>query len=241
MRLEWTISRHDVLRVRAVVISQANNPLVLARKHRNLAGKKPIVGKHRFWRALVSCLLTTQQRSGPKSAVTRFLATRPFPLAYRVCRATPHLQTYTARAISTFGGIRRGPTLAIEIADNFSRLEGGLWPQVLHEVRRLNRRATRNVEVDVANFIDRTLVGFGPKQARNLLQDLGLTRYEIPIDSRISRWLRDFGFPVSLSPAALSDAQYYHFVSTAIVELCERSGVLPCIFDASVFSSFDSN
>ena len=29
------------------------------------------------------------------------------------------------------------------------------------------------------------LAGFGPKQARNLLQGLGLTRYEIPIDSRI--------------------------------------------------------
>jgi hypothetical protein len=33
--------------------------------------------------------------------------------------------------------------------------------------------------------------GVGPTQARNLLQSLGLTWYEIPLDSRVVRWLRD--------------------------------------------------
>src|SRR3712207_8726784 len=39
--------------------------------------------------------------------------------------------------------------------------------------------------------IDDSLKGFGPKQSRNLLQGLGLTRYEIPIDIRITRWFND--------------------------------------------------
>jgi hypothetical protein len=38
-----------------------------------------------FWKQMVACLLTTQQRSGPTSAVTRFIRTAPFPLAYRTC------------------------------------------------------------------------------------------------------------------------------------------------------------
>jgi len=33
------------------------------------------------------------------------------------------------------------------------------------------------------------LKGIGPKQSRNLRQALGLLRYEIPIDSRIVKWL----------------------------------------------------
>jgi hypothetical protein len=36
----------------------------------------------------------------------------------------------------------------------------------------------------VAGYIQETFEGFGPKQSRNLLQALGLTRYEIPIDIR---------------------------------------------------------
>lgn len=88
--------------------------------------------------------------------------------------------------------------------------------------------------------MDATFAGIGPKQARNLLQGLGLTRYEIPIDSRISKWLEEFGFPVPLSAAALSDGRYYHFISTAIVELCEHCDVYPCVLDAAVFSSVDN-
>jgi hypothetical protein len=34
-----------------------------------------------------------------------------------------------------------------------------------------------------------------------LLQGLGLTKYEIHIDSRITGWLNEFGLPVALSPS----------------------------------------
>ena len=62
---------------------------------------------------------------------------------------------------------------------------------------------------------------------RNLLQSLALSRFEIPIDSRITKWLNTFGFPVTLSSMVLADRDYYLFVSDGIQRLCEASGVMP--------------
>ena len=50
--------------------------------------------------------------------------------------------------------------------------------------------------------------GVGPTQARNLLQSLGLTWYEIPLDSRVVRWLRDrLGWNISMK--SLIRPEYY--------------------------------
>ena len=53
-------------------------------------------------------------------------------------------------------------------------------------------------------------------QCGDLLQALGLTRYEIPIDSRVTRWLNEFGFPIELSPAALGDIGLFGFWSMMV-------------------------
>lgn len=42
---------------------------------------------------------------------------------------------------------------------------------------------------EAANFIQDRFKGFVPKQSRNLFQTTGLSRYETPIDSRITKWL----------------------------------------------------
>ena len=88
-------------------------------------------------------------------------------------------------------------------------------------------------------MVDERLIGFGPKQARNLLQALGLTRYEIPLDSRITKWLNEFGFPMTLSSSALGDSGYYELVLDGIQELCRHSDGYPCVLDAVIFTSFD--
>jgi hypothetical protein len=96
------------------------------------------------------------------------------------------------------------------------------------------------METEAADFIDSHLKGFGPKQSRNLLQNLGLTRYGVPIDSRTTKWLNDFGFPVTLSATAMADLDYYRFVSEGFRELCDACGIYPCLLDAAIFSSFDN-
>jgi len=95
------------------------------------------------------------------------------------------------------------------------------------------------LERSAAQYIQEKLRGFGPKQSRNLLQTLGLTKFEIPLDSRVLKWLNTVGFPVPLSASALSDESYYSFVMDGVQELCAACGVFPCILDAAVFSSFD--
>ncbi len=87
--------------------------------------------------------------------------------------------------------------------------------------------------------MDNNLSGFGPKKARNLLQELGLTIYEIPIDSRITKWLNKFGFPFKLSSTALSDRNYYNMILDGFQRVCEETGIYPCVLDAAIFASFD--
>jgi hypothetical protein len=240
MKLNWQIDGTDVSRVKALIASQAEGALIRARQAHNLAESKPVVTKERLWRAMVAMRLTTRQKSGPESHVARFIRLSPFPLAYEIVQAARDARVLIAKALRKAGGIRFADKIASELAQNLDELEGGLWPATLAECNRLAQPVSREVEIEVAQHIQARFLGFGPKQSRNLLQSLGLTRYEIPIDSRLTDWLNQFGFPVRLTATALGDDNYYRFVSDGIQALCARSGVLPCIFDAAVFASRDS-
>ena len=99
--------------------------------------------------------------------------------------------------------------------------------------------AHKNGERSAAAAVDEGFEGIGPKQSRNLWQSLGLTRYEIPLDSRVAKWLKKAKFPLSVSPNLLADTDYYNFVLDGVQLLCAKSNVLPCIFDAAVFASYD--
>jgi hypothetical protein len=104
----------------------------------------------------------------------------------------------------------------------------------------LIRLQPREIEAEVANYFDSTFRGFGPKQSRNVLQELGLTRYEIPIDSRVTKWLNDeIELPFQVSSTALSDSHIYELVLDGICKLCEECDSLPCVLDASIFSGQD--
>jgi hypothetical protein len=125
---------------------------------------------------------------------------------------------------------------------NFDKLESGnWWATALAEVNSLVVPVTAGQERQIARFLQQLLLGFGPKQSRNLLQSLGLTRYETPIDSRITKWLNEFGFPAKLNATALADAGYYEFVLDGVQALCAKSDVFPCVLDAAIFASFDGD
>jgi hypothetical protein len=84
-------------------------------------------------------------------------------------------------------------------------------------------------------------MGIGPKQSRNLLQGVGVSKWETPIYSRITKWLNVIGFPVKLSANALADRNYYNLVSEGFQKLCAASEVAPCALDAAIFSSYDGD
>jgi hypothetical protein len=239
VKLEWKVSRPDIAKVREVVKRQESNPLVQYRISVNLADEKPRVSRDSFWRALVGALLTSQQRSGPDSSVSRFVNTRPHPIGYGVCRRRHDLSDFLQCTLADFGGIRFSTKLALELSSNYAVLDQGGWRDVLGRLNELTGPANPEVEREVADYLDDGFKGLGPKQSRNLLQGLGLTRYEIPLDSRITKWLNKFGFPFHLTASALVDRHYYGVVSDGIQHLCEAAGVMPCVFDAAVFSSYD--
>jgi hypothetical protein len=194
---------------------------------------------------MVGTRLTSVQRSGPNSAVATFLRKTPFPLSYdHVVRKAEgdgrrDLMALTLRA---HGGIRFSDKIAEDLSRNVDKLNSDQgWVTVLQTLNALASGADAGEEREIARFLQKLLLGFGPKQSRNLMQSLGLTRFEIPIDSRITKWLNDFGFPVTLTASALADAEYYEFVLDGFQALCAASEVFPCVLDAAIFASFDGD
>jgi hypothetical protein len=117
--------------------------------------------------------------------------------------------------------------LAGETSTNLTKLEDNLWGPTLDILDSLRTNKIIGLEREAADFIDNHFAGFGPKQSRNQLQSLGLTQHEIPIDSRITKWLNQFGFPVRLSASALADPNYYCFVMDGFQALCRACDVGP--------------
>ncbi len=242
MDLEWKIGSNDIALIKALVGKQTKNALVKHRRATNLAKNKTQVRRIRFWRLMVGMRLTSVQRSGPDGHVARFIRKNPFPLSYEKTSRAEDVESFIANELrKPPGGIRFVDKIAEELAANFRLLEEGEWARTLKKCNRLTRLVSSNIEREVADYIQEKFRGFGPKQARNLLQALGLTRFEVPIDSRVIDWLNEFGFPVRLNSTALADNNYYIFVSEGIQVLCAKSGVFPCILDAAIFSLKDGD
>jgi hypothetical protein len=246
MKINWIIEEKDIRLIKEFVASQSGKSFVKKRIEKNVNGPVPEFNREIFWNTMVSCLLTTQQRSGPQSPVTRFISTNPFPLNLDKCMAQDNLKKFVEDTITNFGGLRRAKIIGEEVLYNFKWLKNGGWQEIEAIAERLlgNRKRSpkfddKYIERKAAKIVMDHLKGFGPKQSRNLWQSLGLTRFEIPIDSRITKWWNANGFPVKISAGGLSDENYYNFVMDGIQELCKASEVYPCVLDAAIFASFD--
>jgi len=240
MKFTWVIEPNDLVEVKTLLDRYKDDYFVTKRRELNLQDCKSKVRKADFWKQMVACHLTSVQRSGPTNPVARFLRTSPFQLAYKTCLKQSDVEAFMNAVLTHFGGIRRTNIIPREMAGNLRSLESGMWQHTFSALDKL-RSGPANIatEREVANFIRVNFKGFGPKQSRNLLQSLGLTRYEIPIDSRITDWLTKLGFPFPLPSQALGDLAYYLFVMDRIQELCKACDVVPCILDAAIFTSVD--
>lgn len=238
MHITWNVSKQDARRVREFVHRHRSDPFVRRRADRNLGPRPANVAKSRFWRALVMGLVTTQQRSGPGSMVSRFLSERPFPLGWNLCTRTDDLEGFAERTL-THRRLRRSRVISAELAESFQVLTNGAWPKVHKRLAGLAERRSPTKERDAANLLAHTFQGIGPKQSRNILQSLGLTLHEIPLDSRIIKWLNELGFPLVLTASSLRNPPYYELVLDGVQQLCRQAGVYPCILDAAIFTSYD--
>jgi hypothetical protein len=246
MRMAINYSSQDIKSIQAVVSDNRYKTFFRQRVSRNVDGDVPQITREIYWQTMVMCLLTTQQRSGPTSRISRFLFENPFRLSLKACQHETDLEVFVRRELENYGGIRFGPKIASQMNINLVALSKGGWKALeQHSIGLIQQRKSRpnpdnyHLERDAAYFVERNFKGFGPKQSRNFWQSLGLTRYEFVLDSRVLKWLRGKKFPIPLSSMALGEEEYYCFVSDILREWCAQAEVFPCLFDAAIFSSFD--
>ena len=247
MKINWVIEDLEAKKLLHFVESYRDHPLVKRRVQKNVDVEyMPDVGRERIWFIVLTCLLSTQQRSGSNSPLFQFCSQEPFPLSYKECFSNiQNLGSFVEETLTEFGGIRRSPTIGLQAEKDFVWVNEN-WEKTKEIVDEFLGVRKQNPDVEhiyierkASHFIQDNFLGFGPKQSRNFWQTLGLARFEIPIDSRITKWLNKNGFPVILSANSLSDINYYEFVMTGIQEICKKCDVLPCIFDAAVFASYE--
>lgn len=239
MKIIWDITSNDIRRI-SDFVAKHQNAFVAYRTNKNINRQNIRIDKDSILKSLIMCLLTSQQRSGPNSPIGVFLRQQPFPLIEETISIERNLETFLQKTLKQHGLNRFINKIPKYFATNYERLQKNNW-NILNDIECLNGNSTKENERIIADNLQDLFDGFGPKQSRNFLQALGVTKYEIPLDSRITNWLNDFGFPITLKSKALQDKGYYHFVSDGIQFLCDKASVYPCVFDAAVFSSFDKN
>jgi hypothetical protein len=246
--MQWSVEivQADIQAIQELIKKQDNHPVVKDRHVRNVLQPPLPVDEEMIWHSIIMCLITTQNKSGSGSAVDKFLNQRPFPLSLHKLRTLPDVDPYIEQVLSKIR-IRRWKISTKCAQYNFQVLEQGGWQKVIDYQRELLSQRSQEpgsyhykLEREATHAVQEILKGLGPKQSRNFWQYLGLTRYEIPLDSRVLRWIKvNLGFYVPSS--GLSEEQFYSQVMDVIRELCLEAEILPCILDAAIFSSFEPN
>jgi hypothetical protein len=240
MEFCWVISKGNGQPYKNFVERYKGHSIVKERIDRNLRHIDVGISKDRFWRALVGCLLTTQQRSGPGSRVSAFLDADGPVLDPDYCSNEKNLMKVVEGTLSR-NGLRRTERIAEEIAHAIDWLKQHGWSTVKSQLDQISSYTNARKERSVARFLQKHFKGIGPKQSRNLIQWMGLSKYEIPLDSRMVKVLKELEFPVPLSATALADEGYYCFIEDGIQELMAAIDVYPCVFDACAFASFETD
>jgi hypothetical protein len=238
------VAEEDVSSVRNLAERVRGTTFFKERRTANVCQPAPAFSQERFWYVVIGCLLTTQQRSTRNSPVDRFMNQSSFPVSVDLCESQD-IESFVLGCLKEFGGIRRGITIARQAAHNWKQLNNGQWAEVEKWFGRLLAQRSREPQVgdfklerEAANWADRSFAGIGPKQSRNLWQWLGLTRYEIPLDSRVTNWVNT-SLTNKIESKRLNDLKHYESVLDYLQAICHKAGVLPCELDAAAFDYED--
>ena len=253
-QVKWSFSKEEINRTRGIIADQRDNPFVRTRREKNVKKAQITVTEQQFWNAHLAALLTSQQRSGPDSYVSQFLKNEIHTLGLDRCRDANNISRFVSEILEEHGGIRYYNNIGDACERNLKRLDSSGWAELWDELEKLivlrereHKDADYATERQVSTFLSDRFAGgglhrVGSKQSRNMLQILGLTRFEIPLDSRITKWLNaNFDLPYRVSGDGLGNPEYYHFIMDLVQDGCAKANVVPCIFDAAVFSSYDTN
>lgn len=239
MKPAWEIDEATLARWRNFVEENSKNQMVRKRYRRNIKREGIDLSKPNIWKVLVGCQVTTQQRSGPNTLASRFLNSNSPALVYTTCNKAISIQKLVKRELSG-AGLRRAPTMAGNLSKIHNVLAAGEWKTLRQYLNTLRSYPTKGKELKVVQYLQsKKYPGLGPKQSRNFIQWIGLSRYEVPLDSRVLKKLKELGCTFVPSATALSDETVYRFVQDGVQQIAASLEIYPCILDACIFSSFD--
>lgn len=237
MQVTWSFSSSDVAACRKFISDYADRQFVKDRKRLNVRRIGIDLSSETAWRTLIGCFVTTQQRSDSRSRVSQFLNSESALLDLNTCLTSKDIATLTRTEI-TKAGLRRAEIISGQVAYAVEQFRGKSWKTLAALLDSIRTYPTLRKEREVAADLRKMFKGLGPKQSRNYIQWIGLSRYVVPLDSRFAKYLQSISFPVPVSVAGLQDEDYYRFVEDGIQEFTTLVGCYPCMLDASVFSSF---
>lgn len=237
MNVLWVITESDIEDVREFCKEQYN-PFLQNRINRNVNRNNIHINRDLIIKTMLMCLLDSQDESGLYGNEEVFFRKNSFVLSHQFLLQEPDIENKVRELLNVNGLERYSEKIPKYFSNNFYHLEVTNWALLTRLFNSLRNESTKHSERELADSIDHMFKGFGSKQARDFLQVLGLSKYEIPIGTRTMKWMKEFGFPVSFSSIALQDKAFYHFISDGIQFLCEKAHIYPCELDAAIFSSF---
>jgi thermostable 8-oxoguanine DNA glycosylase len=236
MELIWKFREADTNRIRDFV-QKYENPNVHKIKNKNINHVDRVIDKDSLLRAMLICLMSSETDSYPESKIEQIFSKKPFLLSSQYLFKVSNIELAFQEAFQTFGVTKYLKKVPMYFSTNFDFLVETDWDLESEINRSLEHELTKYDERKLADRVDKSFKGFGSKEARSFLLALGVTKYEIPIDYKLLKWLKNFDFPIKFSKIALQDILFYHFVSDGIQKLCEISEIYPCVLYASIISS----
>lgn len=233
MELIWKLSDSDIIKIRDYV-SKNKNQKVEKIINQNINHIDRIIDKDSLLKAMFICLLSYDTDAYPEDKINQLLIKKPFLLNYEYLFKVRDIEILLQEAFQTFGLTKFLNKVPRYFSTNFEFLEETDWNLESEIKGAIEHELTKYEERELADKVDKSLKGFGSKEARSFLLALGVTKYEIPIDLRLIKWLENFGFPIKFSKTALQDILFYHFVSDGIQKLCEISEIYPCVLYTSI-------
>jgi hypothetical protein len=235
MRIIWDISEEDINRLKAYV-EERRSLIIDNRTDRNINRNNIVTDRDAVIKSLLACLMTPAKRTDIDKRAAALLNREPFPLSHRLLENETNLKGILTDLLRENGLSGHIDSVPDWFTASYINLENSEWELVDELDSWAGNPPGKSVERELADRIDRMFKGFGSSRSRIFLLNLGISRYELPIDLLTIKWLREFGFPVSFSLKALQDIHFYHMVSDGIQLLCEKAGIFPAVLDAAIIS-----
>ena len=244
MQATWTVDKISVNAWRKLVDEYRDEPIPKERRTLNVQRKGIVLTKTVVWHRIIGCQVTTQQRSGRNTLVTKFLESASPLFDLKVVKKCASLEELAQDEL-TAAGLRMTKKVPKRLQAIYDLLEDGEWSTLLSQLETIRKRTTQNKERAVVNYLtglqngskSKRFPGLGQKQSRNFIQWLGLSRWEVPLDSRVLRVLRTQGANFVPKGNSLADATVYLFVQDLLQIIASRLGIFPCELDACMFAS----